>query len=123
MNSAGSPSVAPTSKPQPSVRQSQTSNLSTPEGLGNKVQSLLSYAELKERNKTIKKAEKAVEQAEQKIAKLEEQIADIETQLATPEGASDTTLFTKYGELKTQLSAAEDEWTEASLALDELTNN
>ena len=87
------------------------------------MQSLLSYAELKERNKTIKKAEKAVEQAEQKIAKLEEQIADIEAKLATPEGASDTTLFTKYGELKTQLSAAEDEWTEASLALDELTNN
>ena len=123
MNSAGSPSVAPTSKPQPSVRQSQTSNLSTPEGLGNKVQSLLSYAELKERNKTIKTAEKAVEQAEQKIAKLEEQIADIETQLATPEGASDTTLFTKYGELKNQLSLAEDEWTEASLELDKLTDD
>ena len=123
MNSAGSPSVAPTSKPQPSVRQSPTSNLSTPEGLGNKVQSLLSYAELKERNKTIKKAEKAVEQAEQKIAKLEEQIADIETQLATSEGASDTTLFTKYGELKNQLSLAEDEWTEASLELDKLTDD
>jgi ATP-binding cassette subfamily F protein 3 len=123
MNSAGSPSAAPTSKPQPSVRQSQTSNLSTPEGLGNKVQSLLSYAELKERNKTIKKAEKAVEQAEQKIAKLEEQIADIETQLATPEGASNTTLFTKYGELKNQLSLAEDEWTEASLELDKLTDD
>ncbi len=123
MNSAGSPSAAPTSKPQPSVRQSQTSNLSTPEGLGNKVQSLLSYAELKERNKTIKKAEKAVEQAEQKIAKLEEQIADIETQLATPEGASDTTLFTKYGELKNQLSLAEDEWTEASLELDKMTDD
>ena len=121
MNSAGSPSAAPTSKPQPSVRHSQTSNLSTPEGLGNKVQSLLSYAELKERNKTIKKAEKVVEQAEQKIAKLEEQIADIEAQLATPEGASDASLFTKYGELKNQLSLAEDEWTEASLELDKLT--
>ena len=121
MNSAGSPSAAPTSKPQPSVRHSQTSNLSTPEGLGNKVQSLLSYAELKERNKTLKKAEKVVEQAEQKIAKLEEQIADIEAQLATPEGASDASLFTKYGELKNQLSLAEDEWTEASLELDKLT--
>ena len=63
------------------------------------------------------------EQAEQKIAKLEEQIADIETQLATPEGASDTTLFTKYGELKNQLSLAEDEWTEASLELDKLTDD
>ena len=123
MNSAGSPSAAPTSKPQPSVRHSQTSNLSTPEGLGNKVQSLLSYAELKERNKTIKKAEKAVEQAEQKIAKLEEQIADIEAQLATPEGASDASLFTKYGELKNQLSLDEDEWTEASLELDKLTDD
>ena len=123
MNSAGSPSTAPTSKPQPSTFSSTKSNLSTPEGLGNKVQSLLSYAELKERNKTIKKAEKAVEQAEQKIAKLEEQIANIETQLATPKGTSDTTLFTKYGELKNQLSLAEDEWTEASLELDKLTDD
>ena len=88
--------------------------------MGNKVQSLLSYAELKERNKTIKKAEKAVEMAEQKIAQLEEQIAQIETKLATPEGASDASLFTKYGELKNQLSLAEDEWTEASVKLDEL---
>jgi ATP-binding cassette subfamily F protein 3 len=94
--------------------------LSTPKDLGNKVQSLLSYAELKERNKTIKKAEKAVEQAEQKIAKLEKEIAEIEAKLATPEGAKDTTLFTQYGELKTQLSAAEDEWTEASMELEEL---
>jgi ATP-binding cassette subfamily F protein 3 len=88
--------------------------------LASKTQALLSYAEQKERNKTIKTAEKAVEQAEQKIAKLEEQIAAIETKLATPDGASDTTLFTQYGELKSQLSAAEDEWTEASMALEEL---
>ena len=120
MNSAGSPSAAPTPKPQPLTFSSTKSNLSTPEGLGKKVQSLLSYAELKERNKTIKKAEKAVELAEQKIAKLEEQIADIETQLATPEGASDTSLFTKYGELKNQLSLAEDEWTEACMRVEEL---
>jgi ATP-binding cassette subfamily F protein 3 len=96
------------------------SQLSTPQDLSNKVQSLLSYAELKERNKTIKKAEKAVEAAEQKIAKLEAEIAQIETKLATPEGASDTTLFTQYGELKTQLASAEDEWTEASMELEEL---
>ena len=119
MNSAGSPSAAPTKDSGWKKEEGKAED----KELGNKVQSLLSYAELKERNKTIKKAEKAVEQAEQKIAKLEEQIADIEAKLATPEGASDTTLFTKYGELKTQLSAAEDEWTEASLALDELTNN
>ena len=84
------------------------------------MQSLLSYAEQKEHNKLIKKAEKAVEQAEQKVAKLEEQIATLETKLATPEGASDATLFTQYGDLKTQLSAAEDEWTEACMELEEL---
>ena len=115
LNSAGSPSANP--NPQPSALKPQTSNLSSQPSdpnLGNKVQSLLSYAELKERNKAIKKAEKAVEQAEQKIEELEKKIADIEARLATPEGASDTTLFTQYGELKAQLSAAEDEWTEAS---------
>ncbi len=123
LNSAGSPSVAKDNGQQ-TIVNSQPSNpnsqLSTPKDLGNKVQSLLSYAELKERNKTIKKAEKAVEQAEQKIAKLEKEIAEIEAKLATPEGATDTTLFTQYGELKNQLSAAEDEWTEASMELEEL---
>ena len=123
LNSAGSPSVAKDNGKQAIVNsQPSTSNsqLSTPKDLGNKVQSLLSYAELKERNKTIKKAEKAVEQAEQKIAKLEKDIAEIEAKLATPEGATNTTLFTQYGELKTQLSAAEDEWTDASMELEEL---
>ena len=78
------------------------------------------YAEQKERNKQIKKAEKAVEAAEQKVTQLEVQLADIEAQLATPAGTSDTALFTQYGELKTKLATAEDEWTEASMALEEL---
>ncbi len=114
MNSNGSPSAAAT--------QQASSNVltSAPKDLANKTQALLSYAELKEHNKLIKKAEKAVEAAEQKVTNLEEQIAAIETQLATPDGASDTALFTKYGELKNQLAEAEDEWTEASMHLEEL---
>ena len=80
----------------------------------------LSYAELKERNKIIKRAEKAVELAEQKIAKLEEQKADVEAKLATPAGATDTQLFSLYSSLQQQLSDAEDEWTEASITLDNL---
>ena len=127
MNSVGSPSgTIATPKPSAPNTQSSTVNThpstlnATPKDLGNKIQSLLSYAEMKERNKTIKKAEKAVEQAEQKIAKLEKEIADIEAKLATPEGATDPHLFTQYGELKTQLSAAEDEWTEASMELEDL---
>ena len=129
LSSTGSPSGATqesgSSKPANTQHSTLNSKLSTvntptPQDLSNKVQSLLSYAELKERNKAIKKAEKAVEAAEQKISKLEEEIARIETQLATPAGATDTTLFTQYGELKTQLTSAEDEWTEASMELEEL---
>ncbi|MBR1519652.1 MAG: ABC-F family ATP-binding cassette domain-containing protein [Bacteroidaceae bacterium] len=114
MSSNGSPSATAT--------QQASSNIltSTPKDLANKTQALLSYAEQKEHNKLIKKAEKAVEAAEQKVTNLEEQITAIETQLATPEGASDTALFTKYGELKNQLAEAEDEWTEASMKLEEL---
>lgn len=91
--------------------------------LTNKTQALLSYAELKEHNKSIKKAEKAVETAEQRVTKLEEQIAEIETKLSLPENASDATLFKQYGELKSQLTIAEDEWTEASMKLEELRGN
>ena len=91
--------------------------------LTNKTQALLSDAELKEHNKSIKKAEKAVETAEQRVTKLEEQIAEIETKLSLPENASDTTLFKQYGELKSQLTIAEDEWTEASMKLEELIGN
>ena len=91
--------------------------------LTNKTQALLSYAELKEHNKSIKKAEKAVETAEQRVTKLEEQIAEIETKLSLPENASDTTLFKQYEELKSQLTIAEDEWTEASMKLEELRGN
>ena len=91
--------------------------------LTNKTQALLSYAELKEHNKSIKKAEKAVETAEQRVIKLEEQIAEIETKLSLPENASDTTLFKQYEELKSQLTIAEDEWTEASMKLEELRGN
>ena len=91
--------------------------------LTNKTQALLSYAELKEHNKSIKKAEKAVETAEQRVTKLEEQIAEIETKLSLPENASDTTLFKQYGELESQLTIAEDEWTEASMKLEELRGN
>ena len=123
LNSAGSPSAEPSKK----STYAQSSNEGTTmreamkdANLTSKAQSLLSYAELKERNKLLKKAEKAVEAAEQKIEKLEQEIATLETKLATPEGASDTSLFTKYGELKAQLAATEDEWAEKSEELEQL---
>ncbi len=77
----------------------------------------LSYAEQKEQARQRRKLEQAVKDAERHIEELEEQIADLEAQLATPEGASDTNLFSQYGELKNLLSEAEDKWAEALEAL------
>lgn len=78
----------------------------------------LSYAEQKEQAKQRRKLEQAAKDAENLIMELEEKISELETKLATPEGASDTTLFSQYGELKQQLSAAEDAWAEALEALE-----
>lgn len=104
MSNAGSPSAQPSASTQSEPKAS----------------SALSYAEMKERNKIIKRAEKTVEAAEQLVTSIEQKIKDTEAKLATPEGAADGTLFTKYGELKQQLSEAEDKWTEACMELDEL---
>lgn len=125
MNSAGSPSAEPNKKNANTASSNEGTTMREAmkdANLTSKAQSLLSYAELKERNKLLKKAEKAVEAAEQKIEKLEQEIATLETKLATPEGASDTSLFTKYGELKAQLAATEDEWAERSEELEQLKN-
>ena len=113
MNSSGSPTGdtgASTAAPATKTReQNETSRTGS-----------LSYAELKERNKAIKKAETAVKNAEAKIEKLEAELADIEAKLATPEGASDTSLFTKHGDLKKQIDAAVEEWETASMELEEM---
>ena len=123
LNSAGSPSAETSKKSANTASSNEGTTMREAmkdANLTSKAQSLLSYAELKERNKLLKKAEKAVEAAEQKIEKLEQEIATLETKLATPEGASDTSLFTKYGELKAQLAATEDEWAEKSEELEQL---
>ena len=83
-------------------------------------QNKLSYEARKEQNKAIKRAEKAVAEAEARIAELESEIADIESKLATPEGASDTSLYTRYSDLKKTLSEAMDQWTERTLELESL---
>ena len=78
----------------------------------------LSYAEQKEQAKQRRKMEQAVKDAEALVEKLEGEIAELEAQLATPEGAADTTLFTRYGDLKQQLADAEEAWSEAVEALE-----
>lgn len=86
-------------------------------------QNKLSYEARKELNKAIKKQEKLIAESEKKIEELETSIADLEAKLATPEGASDTTLYTQYADLKKTLSETMDLWTEQTMELDEMQQN
>ena len=101
-------------------RQAEASPAKAEESVKEVSASALSYEEMKERNKRIKKAEKAVADCEQRIEKLENEVAALEARLATPEGATDMSLFTQHGTLKKQLDQAVEEWETASLALEEL---
>lgn len=86
-------------------------------------QNKLSYEARKEQNKAIKKQEKLIAESEKKIEELETSIADLEAKLATPEGASDTTLYTQYADLKKALSETMDLWTEQTMELEEMQQN
>ena len=83
-------------------------------------QNKLSYEARKEQSKAIKKVEKSVAEAEKKITELETSIAEIEAKLATPEGASDTSLYSDYSSLKKELSDTMDTWTELTIEFEEL---
>lgn len=83
-------------------------------------QNKLSYEARKELNKAVKKQEKLIAELEKKIEELETSIAELEAKLATPEGASDTELYTRYADLKKSLSETMDQWTERTMALEEM---
>lgn len=86
-------------------------------------QNKLSYEARKELNKAIKKQEKLIAESEKIIEELETSIADLEAKLATPEGASDTALYTQYADLKKALSETMDLWTEQTMELEEMQQN
>ncbi len=80
----------------------------------------LSYEAQKELNKQIRKVEKQVSATEKEIEKLEEQKGLLEEQLATPEGASDSELYTKYDDIKVSLQSSIDKWETLLMELEEL---
>ena len=82
--------------------------------------SKLNYEARKELNRQIKRQEKLVAESEHRIEELEQSIADLEARLATPEGASDTSLYTQYAEQKQALAETMDQWTEQTLQLEEM---
>ena len=86
-------------------------------------QNKLSYEARKEQNKLIKKLERTIAESEKRIEQIENAIKEVEQKLATAEGASDTSLYTQYADLKKELSEAMDQWTEQTLEWEELTKN
>lgn len=80
----------------------------------------LSYEERKEFQRQIKRLEKAVSDSEKKIGQLENEIQSVEETLASPEGASDTKLYEKYGFLKKNLDEVMENWTKQSEQLEQM---
>ncbi len=78
----------------------------------------LSYAEQKEREKTLRKAEKALKASEEAIADLENRQAELERRLASGD-ASDEVLR-EYSEVSSCLDKEMEVWEEAQSHLDEL---
>ena len=108
-----------------SLNELQKPSLSVSSGTGQAAeekivsQNRLTYEQQKERQRKIRKLEKAVEQCEAQIGELEAAVKILEGQRATPEGAADTTLYSRHGALKKQLDEVVNEWEAASLALEE----
>lgn len=83
-------------------------------GKTNVSQTKLSYAEHKERQKSIKKAERAVKDSEDVISRLEARIKELETMMCDPAYASDMKVIDEYTDVKKQLDDEETRWEELS---------
>lgn len=78
----------------------------------------LSYAEQREREKTIKRAEKKVKEAENEISNIENEIAEIEAKIAA--GDIDNDIFNIHAEKNKKLENAMSLWELASMELEEI---
>jgi ATP-binding cassette subfamily F protein 3 len=78
----------------------------------------VSWEARKEQQRQIKRLEKAVSDYERKIEKMEAEIKAMEAILTTPEGASNVDLLWQHAELQKKLSGIMDEWTEATIELE-----
>ncbi|MCM1293925.1 MAG: ATP-binding cassette domain-containing protein, partial [Bacteroides sp.] len=76
------------------------------------------YAEMKEREKALRKARRLVSECEDEIASIEQQIAGLEARLA--EGCTDHAVFAEHGEMQKRLDEAMERWEQASADLDSL---
>ena len=77
----------------------------------------LSYAEQREREKTLRRLQKKVQEAEAEISRLEAEIAAIEAELAA--GSTDSELYRRHADTTKALENAMSIWELASMDVDE----
>lgn len=77
-----------------------------------------SYAEMKNRERILRKAEKNVKEAESKIENLEQELADVEATLAAGEAGPE--ILAAYDDCKKRLENAMSVWELAQMELEEL---
>ncbi|MCM1067430.1 MAG: ATP-binding cassette domain-containing protein [Muribaculaceae bacterium] len=99
---ASSPKASPAAQPTPAEQRK------------------LSYAEQRERERTIRKAAKKVEEAEAAVAAREAELADIEAKIAA--GVVDPEIFTAHAEAGKAVENAMSVWELAQMELDEIKN-
>ena len=78
-----------------------------------------SYAARKEQAKAQRKLQKRVEECEKRVTQIEAEIKELEEWMATPTGAANQALFEQYAKLKATLAAAEAEWEEAMMEMED----
>ncbi|MDR2057932.1 MAG: ATP-binding cassette domain-containing protein [Dysgonamonadaceae bacterium] len=83
----------------------------------------VSYEQRKEQQRRIKRLEKNITEYETKIEKMEIEMKTMEGLLITPEGASNVDLVWKHAKLQQTISDTINEWTEATILLENYKNN
>ena len=78
----------------------------------------LSFEEQKARKSLLSKLRKRVDAIEAEIARCEATLKELEIRLSTPEGSMDVALFEQHGALRKKVEQLNDEWLEASEALE-----
>jgi ATP-binding cassette subfamily F protein 3 len=81
-----------------------------------------SYEQRKEQQRILNRLEKNVACCETKIEKLESEIKEMEQILNTPEGASNVDLLWKHADSQKEMTKTMNEWTEATIALEDFKN-
>ncbi len=87
----------------------------------NQSESKMSYEERKEYQRQLRRLEKNVEDSEKIIENLEQEIKEIELTLSSPENVTND-LLVRHGALQKKLEEAMEQWTNATIELEEIKN-